>query len=354
MTSSPDFSSFLIYIPSDNGRKVYIDPELMVTFTEHVDPTDESGKAIANAIHAKLSADASGQNAGQASGEPNSFYMDFGEFTGRCIRVFYKVFQDDAGGLNRGPGVYIYNLRGFAHNRNNVGAGLFHMTASGNEWKATPLASRQLNNKVFRIGFAQDEGGLLTLSSLANEMLKIANQAMDKSDFDLYHSPAAVIEHGVEFSLPAVNNKIASPTELADILVNTSTIDSWSGKQHDKYTVYVFDESARLLAEALRLVKNKHQELNKFEFRLLAPHISFSIVESLARDLGAQAVLDRRVESGFSSRYQMLDQKSFVDNHPEIYAKFQRQLENVSGTSFIELWKHMDKELLNIKENLLN
>ena len=341
MTSSPDFSSFLIYIPSDNGRKVHIDPELILPFAEYVKPATDSGGLIASEIMQRLSSVADGKDAGQAEGKPDLYYMDFGKVTGHCVRLFYKIFQDNAGGLSRGPGVYIYNLRGFAHNPNNVGAGLFHMKHAGRGWNSTLIVNRQLNNKILRIGSAQDEKGILDLNKLSEIMLKSSGQAMHKTDFDLYHSPLAVIVGDQKYTSPEGRGKIANPQELADILVGTATANEWGGQLYDKYTVYVYDESAKLLTDALRLVKGSNQVLKKFEFRLLAPHAPFSVVEKLANGFGASAVLDKNVRKPFSSSYQMLDPASYDDSNSKVYAEFQQQIQNKANISFFEIWRNM-------------
>lgn len=341
MTSSPDFSSFLSYYNSDAGRKVYIDPELILPFAEYVKPATDSGNLIASEIMQRLSSVADGKDAGQAEGKPDLYYMDFGKVTGHCVRLFYKIFQDDAGGLSRGPGVYIYNLRGFAHNPNNVGAGLFHMRYTDGSWEGTKASGREIKNKIFRIGSAQDANGLLSLQELSKEMLVAADQATYKTDFDLYHSPLAVIVGDQKYTSPEGRGKIANPQELADILVGTATANEWGGQLYDKYTVYVYDESAKLLTDALGLVKGSNQVLKKFEFRLLAPHAPFSVVEKLANGFGASAVLDKNVITPFSSSYQMLDSESYDDSNSKVYAKFQQQIQNKANISFFEVWRSM-------------
>jgi hypothetical protein len=339
--TTQDFSTFLIYKASDAGRKVYIDPELIVTFAEYVDPTTESGGAIANSIQHKLSSTADGADAGQENGASNSYFMDFGEFTGHCVRVFYKIIQNYPDGMSKGPGVYIYNLRGFAHNKNNVGTGLFHMKHSMSGWGGTPASKSELKNKVLRIGSSQDDKGIFALDKLSNLMLEGAGQGSFKTDFDLYHSPLAVVEYGKDFTTP-VARKVAQPSELAKVLESTATIYEWSDSpRHEKYTVYVYGQSAKLLADALRLVDGNPKLLEKFEFQLLSPHIPFSLVKTLAESRGATAVLNGNVQSEFSKRYQMLDEKSLVESDIAVFKKFEGQITNRPNSSFFDLWKCM-------------
>lgn len=339
--TTQNFSTFLIYKASDAGRKVYIDPELIVTFAEYVDPTTDAGGKIANDIFHKLSSTAEGSDAGQEQGKSNSFFMDIGEFTGHCVRVFYKIIQDYPGGMSKGPGVYIYNLRGFAHNNNNVGTGLYHMQHTDKGWNGTPSSKQELKNKTLRIGSSQDEKGIFALDKLSKLMLEGAGQASFKTDFDLYHSPLAVVEYGKDFTTP-VARKVTQPSELAKVLESTATIYEWSDSlRHEKYTVYVYGQSAKLLADALRLVDNQPQLLKKFEFQLLAPHIPFSLVKTLAESLGATAVLDGNVQSGLSKRYQMLDEKSLIESDIAVFKKFEGQITNRPNSRFFDLWQCM-------------
>jgi hypothetical protein len=311
-----------------------------VTFTEYVDPSKESGKAIANSIQHKLSSTADGFDAAQKEDESNSLFMDFGEFTGHCVRVFYKIIQNYPEGMSKGPGVYIYNLRGFSHNKNNVATGFFHMRYDNQEWNSTPSPKLELKNKILRIGSSQEKKGILDLKELSVSMLERAGQGSFKTDFDLYHSPLSVIEYDQKFKTPAARTT-AQPSELAKVLENTTTIHDWGDLKHAQYTVYVYDEAAKLLADALRLLENKPKLLEKFEFQLLAPHASFSSVKKLAESRGATAVLDKNDQTSFSKCHQIMDQESLVESDIAVYDKFQRVMLNDPNISFLKLWNSM-------------
>jgi hypothetical protein len=218
------------------------------------------------------------------------------------------------------------------------------MRYTDGSWEGTKASGREIKNKIFRIGSAQDEKGILDLNKLSEIMLKSSDQAMHKTDFDLYHSPLAVIVGDQKYTSPEGRGKIANPQELADILVGTATANEWAGQLYDKYTVYVYDESAKLLTDALRLVKGSNQVLKKFEFRLLDPHAPFSVVEKLANGFGASAVLDKNVRTPFSSSYQMLDPASYDDSNSKVYAKFQQQIQNKANISFFEMWRNMKSD----------
>lgn len=347
--NSSNYSHYIRYTLHDSGRKIYIDPELVVDFTQYVNPETDAGKKIANDIQQVLASEAGGLTSGMDTSEPNSFYMDFDGISGQCVRVFYKVFQDDAGGLAKGPGVYIYRLRGFVHNSFGVPVGLFNMKSSGSSWVATETSGRLLNSKILRIGSMIDGNRLISLDKLADRMLVATSQDSFKTDFNLYHCPLAVIDNGNEYQTPEGRRKIVSPKELADILINTGSLDEWSGKQYDQYTVYVYGDASKLLLDALHLVRGSGTKLNKFEFTLLAPYTPFSIIQQQASACGAKAVLSSKILSDFSRRYQMLDSVSLEEEHSKVYSKYKRLLNSDPLITFIELWRGL-KENLRLKD----
>ena len=347
--SSNKYSRYIRYTRHETGRKIYIDPELVVAFTEYVDPSTDQGKNIANEIQDVLSAEAGGLTSGMATAEAGSFYKDFGDFSGHCVRVFYKIFQDDAGGQSKGAGVYIHNLRRFVHNRQHVTAGLFHMKSTGADWIATPASARELNSKVLRIGsMVTSERDLVALDDLAKNMITASGESNSKADFNLYHSPLAVIEYGRNYETAEARRKIASPRELADILINTASLDDWSGKQYAQYVAYVYGDASKLLVDALQLVSGSGTKLSKFEFRLLAPYAPFSVIQQLTQACGAKAVLDTKIVSDFSMRYQMLDSASLKEENIKVYGKYKGLLDSDPAISFVELWGGL-KENLSLK-----
>lgn len=345
--NSSNYSHYIRYTLHDSGRKIYIDPELVVDFTQYVNPETDAGRKIANDIQQMLASEAGGLTSGMDTSEPNSFYMDFDGVTDQCVRVFYKVFQDDAGGLSKGPGVYIYRLRGFVHNVNNVSVGLFHMSSTAAEWRATPMSSGELNSKVLRIGsMVSSERELVELEVLARRMISASGEHGSKADFNLYHCPLAVIEYGNEYKTPEARKRIVSPQELADVFIKTSSLSEWSGKQYDQYTTYVYGDASKLLVDALRLVKVSGIQLNKFEFRLLAPYTPFSVVDQLSRACGARATLEKNCVSEFSNRYQMLDPLSLREDRFKVYSKYQGMLDSNPAITFVELWRDIKDKLL--------
>ena len=87
-------SNYLVYSSAAKenvGRPVYIDPSLLATFTECVDPTCEVGRNVAIQIQQQLSSTAGGVKSGQSVGDAAEFYSDIGSIDQRCVRVFYRI-----------------------------------------------------------------------------------------------------------------------------------------------------------------------------------------------------------------------------------------------------------------------
>ncbi len=342
LNSSTPYSDYIVYMPAETGRKEYIDPALIVDFSDFIDPATDSGKKIANDIQHTLSAEAGGLEAGMAEAEAGAFFHDFGDINSHCVRVFYKVFQDNGGGQSKGPGVYINRLRRFAHNSAGVGAGLFHMSYENNQWQARPHMSMTLNQKTLRIGsLTGGNGHIEYLSEQARAMLQASGQKDFKTDFNLYHSPLAVIEYGEQYKTPESRKKIASPKELADVLINTASLGEWDAGQYQKYDAYVYGNASKLLVDALKLVAASGTKLTKFEFKVLAPYMPFSLIKQMAEHCGASVVLEKSLSTAISGRHQMLDPESVKEDKIKVYATYQKLLAGNPGISFIELWGGM-------------
>lgn len=347
--TSPNYASFLPYTRNDSGRRVYIDPSLIVEFNECIDPSTDSGRAIANQIQADLSSQSGGLTSGTSTEEPNSFYMDFGDYSGQAVRVFYRIFQDAAGGEAKGAGVYIYKIRRFSHNRSSVQSGLFHMKHAGSGWASSKVNSGELNCKVLRIGSMLDQQrDLITVDRLATRMLSASNEGNYKTDFNLYHSPLAVIENGVRFETPESRLKVISPKELADVISKTNALGEWSGKQYDSYSVYVYGDASKLLKEALQILSLSGVMLKKFSFILIAPYTPASVIQKLASSCGASVTVDNRMTSEFSMRYQMLDGLSVSEDNVGALKKYNSLIESTDGVTFLDLWSGM-KSILAVK-----
>ena len=340
MTATP-LTDYLIYMPKQEGRKVYIDPSLVPVFTECVDPTNDAGRKIANDIQSKLSSEATGTQSGQAVGDAAEFYMDIGNVGDRCVRVFYRVLQAGGAEGNKGPGVYIHNIHNISSNGRGVDVGLFHMRANGLDWADEKINSQELTTKVLRLGSHTDDSGLIALPDLVDLMLEASGQASYKDEFNLYHCPLSVSHEGTNYATPEARHRIVSPSDLADILSNTASLGEWSGRHYESYTVYCYNDASKLLESTLALVKSKNVSLEKFTFSLVAPYSPFSFIKKLAGDCGATAKLESGVISNISQLHQNFDPASLSQDAISTCQNYSDLVGNDSATSFFELWKGM-------------
>ena len=340
MAATP-LNEYLVYLPNKDGRKVYIDPSLVPVFTECVDPTNAAGKKIANDIQSKLSSEATGTKSGQAVGDAAEFYMDIGNVGDRCVRVFYRVLQAGSAGADKGPGVYVHNIHSISSNGRGVDVGLFHMRANGVNWAAEKVTSQELTSKVLRLGSQTDDGGLVALPDLVDLMLEASAQDSDKTDFNLYHCPLTIANNGSDYATPEARHRVVSPSDLADVLVNTASLGEWSGRHYESYTVYCYNDASKLLENALALVKHKNVSLQKFTFSLVAPYSPFSFIKKLADDCGATAKLESGAMSNISQLHQNFDPASLNPDAMSTCKNYSDLVENNSVNSFFDLWKGM-------------
>ena len=340
MAATP-LNEYLVYLPGRDGRQVYIDPSLVPVFTECVNPTNDAGRKIANDIQHKLSSEATGTKSGQAIGDAAEFYMDIGNVGDSCVRVFYQVLQAGNAEANKGPGVYIHNIHSISSNGRGVDVGLFHMRANGLKWSDEKVTSHELTSKVLRLGSVGDKGGLIELSELSKEMLKASAQESDKTDFNLYHCPLTISSDGNNYATPEARHRVVSPSELADVLVNTASLDEWSGRHYENYTVYCYNDASKLLESTLSIVKSKNISLEKFTFSLVAPYSPFSFIKKLADDCSATATLEAGFISDISKLHQNFDPASLKQDAMSTCQKYSDLLENDSIESFFDLWKGM-------------
>ena len=340
MAATP-LNEYLVYLPGRDGRQVYIDPSLVPVFTECVNPTNDAGRKIANDIQHKLSSEATGTKSGQAIGDAAEFYMDIGNVGDSCVRVFYRVLQAGNAEANKGPGVYVHNIHSISSNGRGVDVGLFHMRANGLGWAEEAVKSQELTTKVLRLGWHTDASGLVDLSDLVDRMLEASNQASYKDDFNLYHCPLSVSHEGTNYATPEARHRIVSPSDLADVLVNTASLGAWSGRQYESYTVYCYEGASKLLENALTLVKHKNISLEKFTFSVVAPYSPFSFIKKLADDCGANAKLESGLISDISQLHQNFDPSSLSLDAMSTCQKYTDTIGSNSINSFFDLWKGM-------------
>lgn len=338
-------SNYLVYssMAKENvGRPVYIDPSLLATFTECIDPTCEIGRKLALQIQQDLSSGAGGVKSGQAVGDAAEFYSDIGSVDQRCVRVFYRILQAESTENSRGPGVYIHDIKRFQNNSETAGTGLFHMNYDVGRWVAKEESQGTLSTNILRMGSQATSSGLMKLDQLAIKFLEASSQSTFKTDFNLYHCPLAVINNGAEYDTPEKRFKILSPDDLADILTKTVNINRWDSKSvaQKSYTVYCYADASKLLLDALgKLGKAGNISLSKFTFEIIAPHSPYSQLEKSVQDLGGIANLNSSYETAPSSIYQKFDTGSTSEDTITAFNKYRELKKKTPNITFADLWR---------------
>jgi len=165
-----------------------------------------------------------------------------------------------------------------------------------------------------------------------------------KSNFNLYHSPAAVVEYGNEYKTPESRLAIANPQDLARIIITTATPVAGDNNKFSSYLIYVHDDASKLLVDALKIVKNSSVNLAKFKITVIAPNSPFTQIKQLAEGCGATAELNGKVASNSSALYQKFDSGTTKFEYMDIRMKFEK-LKSKPDASFISVWKEMKSPL---------
>ena len=341
-------SNYLVYssMAKENvGRPVYIDPSLLATFTECIDPTCEIGRKLALQIQQDLSSGAGGVKSGQAVGDAAEFYSDIGSVDQRSVRVFYRILQAECSENSRGPGVYIHDIKRFQNNSAGIGTGLFRMNYETGSWKGIAEPQGTLSTNILRMGSQVTSSGLMELDELADELLEASSQTTYKTDFNLYHCPLAVVNNGAEYDTPEKRLKVLSPDDLADILTKTLNINAWASNNNlqEAYTVYCYSDASKLLLGALeRLSRVKDLSLSKFTFEIIAPHTPYSQLEKLVQNLGGTANLNTSSTTAASDVYQRFDIDSTAEDSITAFNKYRELKKKTPNITFADLWRGLD------------
>lgn len=338
-------SNYLVYSSEAKegvGRAVYIDPSLIATFTECVDPTCEVGRNVAVQIQQQLSSTAGGVKSGQSVGDAAEFYSDIGSIDQRCVRVFYRILQAECSENSRGPGVYIHDIKRFQNNSAGTGTGLFRMNYETGSWKGTAEPQGTLSTNILRMGSQSDSSGLLELDQLSLKLLEASSEGTYKTDFNLYHCPLAVVNNGEEYDTPEKRFKILSPDDLAEVFKKTVNINRWDSNSvaQDSYTVYCYGDASKLLQGTLeRLGRGGNVSLSNFTFEVIAPHSPYSQLERLVQNLGGTANLNASSTTAASGVHQRFDIDSISEDSIAAFNKYRELKGKNPDISFSELWR---------------
>ncbi len=268
-----------------NGRHLYIDPNLITDFINHVNPATTQGKNLANKISVTMAALAGGNSSGKAIGKPNEYFIDISSDGMRSIRVYYTIFQDKVEGVSKGGGAYIYDLKPLKGLEDKE-EGLYKVTNTGISWKPKYKSDNVLDENLFFIG-AYHDTEKYTPEKTAITLGQLLDFKTDKSNFNMYYSPEYLLNNGEIWEIPKDKiSQTASSNELADIFIKSE--DKWQTGNHGTYKTTVFGESAKIFVKALEIVAQSGTKLANHEFEFKGPHESVFKIKNLIQSVGGK------------------------------------------------------------------
>ncbi|MFT7559255.1 MAG: hypothetical protein ACI93R_001160 [Flavobacteriales bacterium] len=347
---SSNYTSFIYFTPKtrgESGRATYIDPELLLPFSDHVNPNTDAGRTIAIAMTNALCSACDGLTAGANKVKPNRYYKDFTQPNGHGIRLYYDIFQDNAGGLNRGPGVYIYDLKLLNKRGKGDTPGLnkIKYDQSNARWDPEKRINNVLDTKKFMIGATQIDGEYSIDETTDTITPTLGNE---KDDYNLYYCPEYILDKDAVWEPPEMRiGHTASPEELAEALIQSE--DPWVQGNCDSYKTQAFTEGAKTLLKALNIVSKRGKKLKKHTFFFHAPSASIAQLRTAVEQCGASlgdkwftigtsAISQLHQENDAVSNVQHLGNTPEAKNTLKIQQKRQQLLANNNAT-FLELLK---------------
>ena len=246
-----DYKAFIKFHPACNGqndgRTVYIDPDLLVRFAELIDPASHTGlQAVQGIIGLKNSA------ASITSDSNQSCAMQHRATLGNIL-VTYCVLQN--GG--RGAGVYITNLQQ-GHGKDLDRPGLYKVTQGGNRlerWSAQEDPSPVLTTSVGVVGAAppsedNQKGATASANILANALL--GREVRAANNFSLFYTPSYVIDGmGVWLTADQKNPQYSGDCarKLAQLLANTARKPANAGDP-ERFKWYIVGHGVKIFQQA--------------------------------------------------------------------------------------------------------
>ena len=276
---------FSKYSLENNGRKIFINPALLLKFAECAEPHTDEGTLIAKNMASQLRSDSDGLRAAKDVRNPKGHFMDFGHVTSQRLRVYYEIFQDDAGGTNRGPGLYIYDLKKINKHDANNKPGLHDVIFSQgvNNWVTKEKTNITLDQKKIVIGAFREDG-----EYKINQTVDIVDKVMptERDTYNLYYSPDYLIDNNSQWETPENRVKTSAGKEELAGLYKRSIF--WDTKQHNAHTTHVFGEGAKLFLETLEILKKDGAQLKGHTFKFYSPSASFAKLKQAVESSGGR------------------------------------------------------------------
>ncbi|WP_444897252.1 hypothetical protein [Microbulbifer sp. SSSA005] len=289
------YKNFIFFHPKttgmQDGRAVFIDPNLLPRFIDLVDIDSAEGKRTASKLIELRGA------AGGITADSNLKTAGVHREVMGVVEVLYEVVQQ-GGAENRGAGVYIKKIRRANGNSGSAAlpAGFYQSDYKRTEWALTPIMDEAIPTAVGAIGAVFDETAYDALSTAKEygEYFQTSGKVSHKllnNSFSLYYAPSFVVDElgGWETKSQKLLGPNAGPGELARILNKAER--SWDERdQTIKYHWYVFKEGAKILHRALKIFKQKAggKKLQQHCFYFVNPRENLGLLMQEVEAIGAQ------------------------------------------------------------------
>ena len=294
-----DYSRFILFHPNangDNGRPVFIDPELIVRFMELVDISDALGRDLAGEIITKLKAVAGGSTS-DSNLSNASQHRDY--FVSQNVYVTYTILQSSP--ISKKSAVYITDLERALKTEAQGGPGLYNTSYSaqrGRDWKPNPSTDTTMPTTLGAIGAlkpnAQAETSVDNTAVAFGRYLAAKDMKRLGGEYSLFYTPSYVIDQYGKWigAAQKTGKEKGSPKALAQLMLNTEN-NLWSQTTH-RYCWYVFGDGAKQLLTALGdyHTQQKYPLGRHHEFVFIDPKVPLGQLKSQLQQVGIELTPD--------------------------------------------------------------
>lgn len=288
-----DYSRFILFHPNangDNGRPVFIDPELIVRFMELIDISDKLERDLAGKIVGKLKAVAGGPTSGSNLSDAKQ-HRDY--FVSENVYVTYSILQESP--IRKGSGVYVTDIERAVKSEKQGGPGLYRARFSatdGDDWIPNPSTDTIMPTVLGAIGALKpNTEAQMSVEDTAvafGKYLTAKDMKRLGGEYSLFYTPSYVIDqYGTWIGAEQKSGKEkGSPKALAQLMLNTEN-NLWSQTTH-RYCWYVFGDGTKQLLTALREygAQQKHPLGRHHEFVFVDPKVPLGQLKSQLQQVG--------------------------------------------------------------------
>ena len=317
MSNQPNYKSFIFFSNntkgSSTGKKVFIDPNLIIPFVEAVEPFTPKGRITVQMIEPYLTATPSGQHSGSAQNQANRFFKDFGIEDRLGVRLYFDVLQDNAAdNSSLGAGVYIYDLKKHFKGAGEKPGLYYAEYVNHSRWESKWCSKQVITEKKVVIGAEHDEG---VYSTDATNGLVEDHFPNDKTTYNLFYCPDFVVDNGLSWVVPENRSSLPNgPSELAKMLIDST--NTWVATI-TKLEIHVFGTGAKTLLAALDIVKSQNITLDEHTFTFYSPHASIpSILTKVNNVKGTVSNKSFKTMSPISMLHQQKDASNLMQLKP--------------------------------------